>query len=78
MQANPRPCGSQWWESFCSRKEGDRQQARRASLRNSHIFPAASGDRGGPPARPPTFYLPALTPWSRAREGDRRAAAVQP
>lgn len=55
-----------------SRKEGDRQQARGASLRNSHIFPAASVVTGGPAqdARPPTFsYLPALTPLCRERRG---------
>lgn len=60
--------------------EGDRQQARGASLRNSHIFPAASGDRGPPAQCPPyTCLCPPARPDSLiAREGDRRAAAVQP
>lgn len=74
-QAKPtRSCGSQRVGIFFSRsrKEGDRQQARGASLRNSHIFPAASVVTGGPAqdARPPTFsYLPALTTLCRERRG---------
>lgn len=62
----PRPTRAmrrQWWESSCLRKKGI--GSKRGELpsppndRNSHIFPAASGDRG-PPAHCPA-YLPALT-----------------